>query len=359
LDIDTASEANQYKIRRGRLQIPGLQAELSGTLDSTNDWLTTRLLVDAEYDLNVLSQLALGEAARDIHVTGQHKGQFHINGSPAAWSGNAPANAEPLTVTGDVTWTSVDAWGLRLGSGTTQLRLADGQLQTEPIRCSVNGGQLAALANYDLSSGEFALSSGSRVENVQLTPEVCGEWLGYLSPFLADAANVNGSISARLDRCRYIPSSPQDADIQATVQIHHAEASPGSSLTPLLQAVALLRSRESTTSHRLTLPQQQIRVQMQNGLVTHDQLQMDVAGYHLQTRGSVGVDQRINMTLDVPLERSQADRRGRHVSVPVTGFIQRPTIDTTRLLQDVGTQSIQEELNDQLNRGLNRLFDKL
>jgi hypothetical protein len=65
------------------------------------------------------------------------------------------------------------------------------------------------------------------------------------------------------------------------------------------------------------------------------------------------------MTLDIPLERSDDSRSGRIVAVPVTGTIQSPSIDLQRLLQDAGSQRIQSEIDDQLGRGLNRLFDKL
>ena len=68
------------------------------------------------------------------------------------------------------------------------------------------------------------------------------------------------------------------------------------------------------------------------------------------------------MTIDVPLEKSKADGAGRRIKVPLRGKISSPQPDTGALLQNLGTQKIQEKLGDQvdktLNKQLNKLFDK-
>ncbi len=359
LDIDTDSELEHYIIRRGRLQIPGLQADLSGKLASAGKWMTTNLLVDADYDLAALSQLALSGLQSEIAVAGHRQTRFSIQGAPITWDGGGPAAAEPFHVNGEVAWESASLDGIQFGPGTAVVQLNQGLLQTEPIRCSVNGGQLHAMVNYDLRSAELALGTGSRIENITLTPEVCAKWMGYVAPFLADTAAVNGTVSARVQQFHYLTDAPHASEISGTVQIHQATASPGGSLTQLLQAIDLLRPNGRSAVRDLTLPAQTIQCELRNGVITHDQVLLALSGYQLRTRGSIGLDERINMTLDIPLERSDDSRSGRIVAVPVTGTIQSPSIDLQRLLQDAGSQRIQSEIDDQLGRGLNRLFDKL
>lgn len=359
LDIDTDAEPGHYVIRRGRFRIPGFQADLNGTMQSTGNWMTTNLIIDAEYDLASVSDILSDGFGTTVSLTGRKRSQFAIQGAPIAWDGNGPAAAEPFQVSGELAWGSANLDGIQLGPATAVFQLNQGRLQTEPIRCSANGGQLHAMINYDLRTNELALGTGSRVENVTLTHEMCSKWMGYVTPLMSDAASVNGTISARVQRFRYLMDAPYGSDMKGTVQIHSVTASPGRSLTQLLQAVDVLRPDRRSVIRDITLPEQTIQCELRNGVITHDQVLLALSGYQLRTRGSVGLDQRINITLDIPLERSDDLRGGRMVSVPVTGTIRNPSINLGRLLQDAGSQRIQSEIDEQLGRGINRLFDKL
>ena len=57
------------------------------------------------------------------------------------------------------------------------------------------------------------LGAGSRVENVNVTPELCREWLGFVAPMLADAADVNGQLSMRVERFLWDLNAPQNSDV--------------------------------------------------------------------------------------------------------------------------------------------------
>lgn len=359
LDIDAASQPGEYVIRSGRLRIPGAEARLSGTLTTMDAWMTAQLAVDADYDLEMISRMVLNDPQGNIRLSGRSQSRFEIRGTPAFWDGSGPTDAEPFEVVGDVAWDSAEIHGLQLGPGTAPFLLKSGQIRTEPIRCTLNDGQLNAMINYDLQENQLALAPGSRVENVTVTPELSARWLGYVTPLLADAAGVHGSVSARADQFQYDVDQPQHSRIAGTVDIHGITASPGGSLTVLLQALDSMRSGRRTLVRDMTMPPQQVQVEMRNGMITHDQVLITLSGYHLQTHGGVGLNRQLALILDVPLERSGEQQSGRYVSVPVRGTVERPSIDLQRLVQDVGGQRIQDEINNQLDRGINRLFDKL
>ena len=148
--------------------------------------------------------------------------------------------------------------------------------------------------------------------------------------------------------------------------IHQAEAAPGSSLSSLLEVVDLLRrtgdSSQSLTARSLVLPEQTIPVQVRQGFVAHEGLIMELSGYRMKTSGAVGLNKELQMVIEVPLEKSTAAGSGRSLKVPLRGTMTQPQPDTGALLQNLGTQKIQENLGDQvdktLNKQLNKLFDK-
>ncbi len=372
LAIDESGQA--FEIHNGRIEVPGLKALVNGAVTTPGGVLQTDLTADAEYDLDMLSRRLLQDPQQLIHLSGTGRDQFRITGAPSLFTTGdvlrlqrlnpAAVGVTPLAAQGTITWTSGQVYGLRLGPGTAVTSLENGQLRTEPIHCSVSTGEAHVMPVYDLNTSRLLLATGSRVEKIDLTPEIAREWLGYVTPLLSDAAVVKGSFSARVHQFVYDMNQPAASTIQAILTVHQAAASPGSSLAALLQAVELLQPDKSLVRD-ITMPAQDIAFELRNGMIIHDNAMLELAGYQLRSSGGVGLDQRIQMTLNVPLARSagQTDTAARTIAVPVTGTLGRPQIDTAGLLQNLGTGRIQQEIDTrvkgQLDQQLNRLFDKL
>lgn len=362
----------QFDIQKGFIKLPGLLALIQGTVSVPDGDLVLDLTADTTYDLEILSRRLL-TADSGISISGQGKDVFQLSGSPSALSGvsqrrgaGSGNSAALLKGAGNVGWASANVWGLQIGEANVQASLENSLLRSTPIQCAVNGGQLNIMPQYDLAGSQLQLGTGSRVQNLQLTSELCRTWMGYVAPMLADTADVSGTVSARVERFLWDFNASENSDVQAQLTIHQAQASPGSSLASLLEVVDLLRrsgdAGQSLTQRSLVLPEQTIPVQVRQGYVVHDGLVMDLNGYRMRTSGAVGLNKQLQMTIDVPLEKSTADGAGRSIKVPLRGTISSPQPDTAALLQNLGTQKIQEKLGDQvdktLNKQLNKLFDK-
>ena len=359
LDIDTEIRPDHYVIRNGHLWIPGLETQLSGTLETGGEWMTTQLVMDMDYDLAKLSRMVPGEPEQEIRLSGRRQTRIAVQGTPAFWDCTGPAHTAPLQVTGEFGWESADLCGLRLGPGTVPFRVKSGQLQTDPIRCSLNGGQFNGMLNYDLQENFIAMASGSRVENITVTEELSDRWLSYVTPFLAEAAGARGSVSARLSRFYYSPDRPESSEIRGTIDVQGITASPGGSLSVMMQTLDTFRSDRRSLARDLSIPPQQIQCELRNGTITHDRILLSLCGYDLRSQGSVGLNKQVNLILEVPLGKSDGRRSPDSVFVPVTGSVSRPKIDLGRILRGVGTRRLEGKINNQLERGLNRLFNKL
>lgn len=373
LNMTTTDSGNQFTITTGTVNTPGLSAAVTGTATTTERDTLLDLTADASYDLDVLSRRVFA-ADSGIIFSGKGRDVFKLNGSPSVLSGSAQqaaartaaaSAARSLQGTGAVKWVSANLWGLSMGNAEVQATLDGNLLRTSPIECSLNGGTLNGMVQYDIASSRLQLSAGSRIENVKVTPELCRQWLGYVAPMMADSADVNGHISMRVERFLWDLEVPQNSDVVGQLRIHEAQATAGSSLAPLLQVVDLLQKRDSTdgySSRALTLPEQTVPIQVRQGYVVHDGLIMDLAGYRVKSSGAVGLDEQLQLTLDIPLEKSNTTGNIRTVKIPLRGTIKQPQPDTAALLQNLGTQKIQEKLGDEvdktLNKGLNKLLNR-
>ncbi len=374
VQLTADSSAGTLKIHRGLLTLPGLSSAVSGSVAGTADCMELDLTADTRYDLTVLCSRLLSSSPF-VRLTGTGQDVFRIVGSPsllravvsqpAGATGQQPRSLgpTPLQMTGGVSWESANLWGLRLGSSSARAVLENGLLKTQPINCSLNSGEVSIMPQYDLSAMRLQLATGSRVEQVDLSQEMCRAWLTYLAPLLGDASSVNAVVSARVERFDYHLNAPEQSEITAVVTIHSAEASPGPSLMPLLQGIDAIRrvsgSDRGSVVQSLVLPAQEIPFEVRQGLVSHQGLTMDLAGYRIRSSGSVGLDRRIQLELEIPLEKHRAGAESRAVRVPIRGTIEQPLPDTGNMLQTFGAQALEKKLNQQLDRQLNRILDKL
>ena len=370
LNMTASNNGSQFDINNGTIQLPGLSAQITGSVSVPDDTTLLDLTADTSYDLDVLSR-RLFSASPGLVFSGQGRDVFKLKGHPSALSGivqqaaskAAADNARyALEGSGALKWASAKIWGLDLGGTSAQATLENSLIRTTPIQCALNGGQLNAMVQYDVASSRLQLGSGSRVENSRLTPELCREWLGYVAPMMADAADVNGQLSIRVERFLWDLTTPQNSDVAGQLTIHQAQATPGASLAPLLEIVdLLLRSDDSNglSSKSLTMPEQTVPVQVRQGSVIHEGLIMDLAGYRLKSSGAVGFDEQIQITLDVPLEKGTSGSTIRTFKVPLRGTVKSPQPDTSSLLQNLATQKIQEKLGDEVDKALNKGLNKL
>ncbi|MEZ6041219.1 MAG: hypothetical protein R3C20_11975 [Planctomycetaceae bacterium] len=375
LQLQNMTGLDVLDVRSGRLLLPGIAAQFKGTVSTISDLVVVDLTAETEYDLNALCNRLLPEDT-PIRLNGRGRDIWKITGAPAVlsaetYAANAgttrnvslPAGVGPLQAVGGITWQSGRAWGLALGSSQVKATLENGIVRTEPIECAVNSGSLTVMPLYDLIHDRVQMATGSRIENLPITPELCRQWLGYLAPMMADSANVSGEVSARVERFDYHLNQPEASDIAATISIHHAEAAPGASLQSLLETLDVIRrlgkSDRSSLVRSVVLPQQQIPIALRQGVVTHQGLIIELSGYRAQTSGAVGLNRQLQIMLDVPLEKATGGNDFRSIRIPVRGTIDSPQPDTAGLLQNLGTQSIQNNLNNQLNKQFNKLLDKL
>ncbi|MCR9200390.1 MAG: AsmA-like C-terminal region-containing protein [Planctomycetaceae bacterium] len=362
-------QTGSLHVEQGTLEIPGLRAEIRGTLGIREELLHAHLTADTQYDLSSLSRQFLSVDG-SLMLTGQGRQTFELTGAPSLLTPDdllahqrlqtsAQEPAELLTIRGGLAWDGGRLYGTQMGGGQVDLQLVDGVLTSSPIQCALSGGQLNVMPRWRLQENVIELASGARVSGLPLTTELASTWLGYVSPMLAESAAVQGVVSARLQQFAWFLDTPRHSLVDGVLSIQQASAAAGPSLDPVIRVLELV-GRQDLAGRQLVFPSQDVRIHVAQGIVEHDQLQMDLNDYQIATSGRIGLDERVDLTLSVPLEKGANSRR---VQIPVRGTIRRPVPAMDGLLQNLGQQELRSrldgELNRQLDKGLNRLLDKL
>lgn len=409
----------RYDHQRDVLEVQELSATASvfrlvaaGRIEEFRGRQLAELSGEVDYDWTDVSKKLSGFLGKDVQITGQDKGRFALRGplrESAAKVGGAPLTGDSATGSfsqppraefrlvaatgtsaasgvlvppalagsGRLGWESGSLYGLLLGKGELKAALEQGVLRFAPLQVPVSEGRFQAVSRIELNAAPMRLlvDQGQLVDNVRISPELCHTWLKYVAPLLADATRAEGRFSVMLDGAKVPLTDTAKSDMHGQLTIHSAQVGPGplaqEFLTLSQQVKTILDNRPASASQNalanwLMIPEQTVRVDVQDGRVHHQGLTMTSGDVLIRTSGSVGLDESLAIMAEVPIrdewvsnKKYLSSLRGTTIQIPLQGTLSKPRLDN-RMLRELSTRMIggaaRGVLQDEVNRGLQRLF---
>ncbi len=277
-------------------------------------------------------------------------GPFQIRGP--VWNAASGTSGQPwlnpaLQVTASAGFESGTLLGLPISGSPLNVSMTGGiaQIQTRPIGFS--GGTINLSPRVDMRGPAPVLRvpAGTLVDRVELTPEICRGWLRFVAPIIADATAASGKFSLTSRDELQIPlDNLAAADMTGTMILHGASVGPGPLSQQLINIVTQVKTLSSgspltlgppgpggSRSTWMTLPEQQVPIAVRQGRVAHEGMQFQVDDVTIRTRGSVGLDQSMQLVAEIPVldkwignNRLVSGLRGQTIQIPVTGTVSRP-----------------------------------
>ena len=331
-----------------------------------------------DYDWQTVGPLLRPYLGPQLQLAGRESRPFAIRGPlnaavPAASKADALAWLKPLTIEAGSGWTSASFRGILLGATQFDARLADGKLSfVKPLQVGMSEGQLILAPHVQLTPGPAVVTfdKGPLVQKVHLSQAMCGQWMKYVAPMVADAARAEGQFSIDLVGGRMPLAAPATCDIAGKLTIVSADINPG----PLIQPFALLgRQVKSVLSGQapslaagndrplVHYPPQTVDFRVVNGRVYHDRIEMVIGDQTVRTHGSVGlVDESLILEAEVPLKtappligaKSTAPAQEQVVLIPIEGTLSKPKIDP-RALENLAAQMLKNKTRNTIRNGIN------
>lgn len=284
-------------------------------------------------------------------------------------------------VAGDLSWESASLAGVEMGPTRLPMHLTESQIRIDDAVVPVGQGQLflGGVANYRSGRVVIDLKPGRLAQRIELTPQMTGTWLQYLTPVAAGATNLTGTMSAELDGGRIYLDAPAQSQVAGRLSIEQATMTAGQMVDRILVGVdqartlaGSLRGQPTRATGRtlVTMPPQVVEFSMQNGSVHHDRMYFEIDRAEVVTSGSVSTNGQINLVAQIPIHESWVGRdlgtlAGRPLTLPVTGTLSRINVDTAAVGQmlgqaviDAGQNEVNRYLENQLGRGLEKLLGR-
>ena len=269
-----------------------------------------------------------------------------------------------------VSWDALAIGALEMGPAKVAVGYQRGMVTTERIDTTLGTGRVSVRPWFDARTQppHLRFDPPARLTDVRLTPEMCRGWIQYAIPLLADATSAEGELSVEAERFDWPIGNTSAADMEGKLEIRHARVGPSEPVRQMLavfDTVAKLQGRGGVDPRRQTwleVPQQTIAWKVRRGRVYHDPLKMKIGELELTSRGSVGLDETLDVVLSVRIPDQWLDGRpllaslrGQTLVFPMQGTLDRPRIssDALKVIRDRLIESAGEEL---FRSGLERLF---
>ncbi|WDQ18657.1 hypothetical protein [Rhodopirellula sp. P2] len=415
LRVDGRAEwnLNESSLQAKAMQIAGdwFATTLSGTVDWKGEQQSVRLEGPANFKMDEVARRITELTGTPIIAEGVHPTPLKLQYV------QGPQDQFSFKIDGSLGWESVDAAGMWFGPAEVPFQMTESVVSIAPSTIPVLGAsryvtqrygpQVAPLdydpndpATYQTGSNAAAangklllagdvhyrpaiwieLKPGPIAKNVQLTPEITGQWLKYIAPIAADAARVDGTFSATLEQGTVSIDNPNQSTIRGRLEVDQVRMNAGPLADQViagarqLQSLAAMGSSSNPPrSNRtlITMPAQTIEFNVAGGVVDHRALLLEIDRAKVTTSGRVTMDGQLDLMAQIPLDASWIGSdlsvlSGQTITIPVNGTLDRPRLDSSgiqRIVADMGTRAAQEAganfLQEQLGRGQQQLEDSL
>ncbi|TWT46413.1 hypothetical protein [Botrimarina hoheduenensis] len=373
-----------------RINSPTLTGSVAGRIEDLEQLAGVRVNGGVNYDLERLSPVLWPQLADSVRLVGRDTARFEISSDdPPAGDQSLPAppgaagapsvaagapGIERLTGRLEAPWQGADLFGLAVGPGKVIATLRAGLLRVDPIDVQIGDtGRLTTQAAARLApTPRYAeVAPGPLVTQVAISQKVSERVLKYIAPVLADATRADGRFSIALAEARTPLDDPKLSRVRGVLDVHSVQVLPGPSIAEMVSLVRQIRGvvrdgvegvAASNERPILTMSDRSIEFTMAEGRVYHRGLEFLVGDALVKSEGSVGIDETLDLLLQVPIQEEWIQRRpvllgglrGRSIDIPVRGTFKQPQIDrqafqqiSRELLQSAAAGAI-----DGLLRGL-------
>ncbi|MEO7402280.1 MAG: hypothetical protein ABIU95_01265 [Burkholderiales bacterium] len=393
------SAADRLTFDQFQIQSNTLQANATGKIERLSTAAECNISGALNYDLAQVSPLLRPYVGEGIQLNGREQARFVMAGklndeggtpaqltsissdpyrsggpaplgSPSHWSRRIHAQME-------LPWSGANVYGLPVGPGKVAATLGDGALQIAPIALAVGEGQLnlAPTVRFDPAPSELTMPPGPVITNVRISPQVSEAMLKFVAPVLSGATQSEGQFSMQLEGLRVPLADSKKTDSKGQLTVHSVRVTPGPmtqqwvGLAQQIEALAKRRDPSGVKSSQnvtlLSIRDQQVNFRVVDGRVYHENMEFQVGDVVMRTQGSVGLDETIAITLQVPIQDAWiakepllAGLKGQSLQVPVTGTLKRPQMDQ-RAIAGLSAQLIQNAAGQAIGGEVNKALDKL
>jgi hypothetical protein len=359
IDLTRNPDGKTYTLKKIRLDSQLLSLSAAGRLVQSRNRNTLDLNGSLTPDFKQLSGILAKDDAPKIEITGKAQRPFQLK-----MLSNSPRWDNPLgqmNFTGTLFVKSINAFGLYTTPGDVPIRVAD-FIATVDLDAAANSGLLKLQSTVDLHSDPFVLSFAENTDiltDVRITSEMAETLLAFIHPSFQGTVIPGGDLDLFMQHFKW-PLDKKRTDkisFAGNLKVNGLKMEASPMLSPLLAIAGVQGSV-------VDFDTQNIEFRARNGRIVTSPIRMSVEDYRLTLQGSVGFDQTLAYTAQIPVTRRLVGRdgykylQGSTINVPIRGTVSSPEIDE-QALEEATASLVQQALQKVIERKAGDLLEKL
>jgi hypothetical protein len=336
-----------------------LSLSASGNLDQTGKRKTLDASGNINLDLKMLSPYLQKIAGPQITITGKGDNPFKLKmvSGGTRWTDLL----KQTDFTGAIRADSIDAFGLGISATEVPLRIAN-ESAVAKLAATANGGQLNLQPKIDLSKEPYMLSlppDSTILKDVEITDAMAERLMSKIHPVFQGAVKAEGHIDLYMQHFNW-PLDKKDRDKTAfagTLRLKGVRINSTNLLSELL-AVIGVRGDE------MDFGDLDIDFVARNGRIETSPIRLEIDGYPIELRGSVGFDKSLDYTAKLPItprlvgNKAYRYLEGVTIDVPIRGNSANPDIDQSSM-QKASASLVEQALQKNLEKGVQNILEQL
>ena len=263
--------------------------------------------------------------------------------------------------TGAIRADSIDAFGVDISATEVPLRIAN-ESAVAKLAATANGGQLNLQPKIDLRKEPYMLSlppDSTILKDVEITDAMAERLMSKIHPVFQGSVKAKGRVDLYMQHFNW-PLDKKDRDKTAfagTLRLKGVRVNSTNMLSGLLALVGV-------RGNEMDFGDLDIDFVARNGRIETSPIRLEIDGYPIELRGSVGFDKSLDYIAKLPItpklvgEKAYRYLEGVTIDVPIRGNSSEPDFDESSMQK--ATASLAEQaLQKSLEKGVQNIFEQI
>ncbi len=358
-DLTRSLDGKVLTIESIRLNSTPLSFSAAGNLDQAGNKKKLDASGNFNLDLKLLSPYLQKIAGSQITITGKGDNPFKLKmvSGDERWTDTL----KQTDFAGAIRADAIDAFGLGISATEVPLRVAN-ESAVAKLVATANGGQLNLQPKIDLRKEPYVLTlppDSNILKDVEITDAMAERLMSKIHPVFQGSTQAEGHVDLYMQHFSW-PLDKKDRDktsFAGTLRLKGVRINSTRLLSGLLALIGV-------RGNEMDFGDLDIDFVARNGRIETSPIRLEIDGYPIELRGSVGFDKSLDYTARLPItpmlvgNKAYPYLEGVTIDVPIRGNASKPDIDKGSM-QKASASLADQALQKSLEKGVQNIFEQL
>jgi hypothetical protein len=358
-NLKRSPDGKALTIENIQLNSTPLSLSAAGNLDQAGNQKKLDASGKINLDLKMLSPYLQKIAGPQITITGKGDNPFKLKmvSGRTSWADALKQSDFDGAIRAD----SINAFGIGISATEVPLRVAN-ESAVAKLAATANGGQLNLEPKIDLRKEPYMLTlppDSTILKDVEITDAMAEGLIAKIHPVFQGSVQAEGQVDLHMQHFNWALNKKdwEQTAFAGTLRLKGVRVNSTNLLSGLLTLIGV-------RGNEMNFGDLDIDFVARNGRIETSPIRLEIDGYPIELRGSVGFDKSLDYTAKLPItpklvgDKAYQYLEGVTIDVPIRGNSKNPDIDESSM-QKATAGLAEQALQKSLEKGVQNVLEQL